>query len=166
MSDLKQLGSFLDPVLAVTFRGKTYQIPAVNAETGLRLQKLVSAGVRTALDDKLDPATIELVSDAEELGFYETVLGPVYDELLADGASFPALKFIGQTALLWHAQDYAMAAEFWSAEGKAPTPNRAQRRTATRTSTGAAATTKPRDSRSGTTTPKATGSRPSSGRKS
>jgi len=163
---LEQLGSFLDPILAVPFRGKTYQVPAVDAETGLRLQKLVSAGVRAATEDSLDPATIELVNDADELGFYETVLGPVYDELLADGASFPALKFIGQTALLWHAQDYAMAETFWRAEGKAPAPNRAARRTATRTSTAAASTTKPRASRSGTTTPKATASRASNGRKS
>lgn len=166
MTSLEQLGSFLDPILAVPFRGKTYNIPAVDAETGLRLQKLVSAGVRSAVEDKLDPATIELVNDADELGFYESVLGPVYAELLADGASFPALKFIGQTALLWHAQDYAMADEFWRAEGKAPTPNRAARRTATRTNTAAAATTKKPASRTGTNTPKATGSRASNGPKS
>lgn len=156
---LEQLGSFLDPILAVPYRGKTYQVPAVDAETGLRLQKLVSAGVRTALEDKIDPATIELVNDAEELGFYETVLGPVYDELLVDGASSPAVKFIAQTALMWHAQDYAMAAEFWRAEGKVPAPNREQRRTATKTRTAAAPTTKRRASRSGTTTPKGTASR-------
>lgn len=166
MSDLKQLGSFLDPILAVPYRGKTYEVPAVDAETGLRLQKLVAAGVRTALDGNVDPATIELVSDADELGFYETILGPVYDQLIADGASGPALKFIGQTALMWHAQDFEMAETFWRAEGKAPTPNREQRRTATRTSTAAATTTRKRASASGTTTPKATTSRRTSGKKS
>jgi len=156
---LEQLGSFLDPFLAVTFRGKTYQVPAVSAETGLRLQKLVSAGIRAATEESLDPASIELVNDAEELGFYEQILGPVYPELLADGASFPALKFIGSTALLWHTQDFATAETFWKAEGKAPEGNREQRRTATRTRTAAAPTTKKRASRTGTTTPKGTGSR-------
>jgi hypothetical protein len=156
---LEQLGSFLDPFLAVPFRGKTYQVPAVSAETGLRLQKLVSAGIRAATEDSLDPASIELVNDAEELGFYEQILGPVYPELIADGASFPALKFIGSTALLWHTQDFATAETFWKAEGKAPEQNRAQRRTATRTSTAAAPTTPKRVSRTGTTTPKGTASR-------
>lgn len=163
---LEQLGSFLDPILAVPFRGKTYQVPACDAETGLRLQKLVSAGVRSAVDNKLDPETIELVNDADENGFYQSILGPVYDELLADGASFPALKFIGQTALLWHAQDYAMASEFWMAEGKVPAANRAQRRTATRTSTAVASTTRKRASATSTTTPKATAPRAANGRKS
>lgn len=166
MTDLKQLGSFLDPILAIPYRDKTYEVPAVDAETGLRLQKLVAAGVRTALDGSVDPATIELVNDEEELGFYETVLGPVYDELLEDGASSPAVKFIGQTALMWHAQDFEMAETFWKAEGKAPAPNRAQRRTATRTSTAAASTTRTPSSPSGTTTPKATTSPRTRGKKS
>jgi len=166
MPDLKQLGSFLDPILAVPYRGKTYEVQAVDAETGLRLQKLVAAGVRTALDGKIDPATIELVSDAEELGFYETVLGSVYAELIADGASSPAVKFIGQTALMWHSQDFDMAETFWRAEGKAPTPNREQRRTATRTSTAAATTTRKRASATGTSTPKATTSPRTRGKKS
>lgn len=156
MTDLKQLGSFLDPILAIPYRDKIYEVPAVDAETGLRLQKLVAAGVRTALDGHVDPATIELVSDADEMGFYETILGPVYDQLIGDGASAPALKFIGQTALMWHAQDFEMAETFWQSEGKAQAPNRAQRRTATRTSTAAASTTKTRASASGTTTPKGT----------
>lgn len=166
MTDLKQLGSFLDPILAVPYRDKTYQIPAVDAETGLRLQKLVAAGVRTALDGEIDPATIELVNDADEQGFYETILGPVYAELIADGASSPAVKYIGQTALMWHAQDFEMAETFWNSEGKAPAPNRAQRRTGTRTATAAATTTRKPSSPNGTTTPKATPSPRTRGKKS
>lgn len=165
-AQLEQLGSFLDPILSVPFRGKTYKVPAVDAETGLRLQKLISAGIRASIDGEVDPETVELVSDADEKGFYQSVLGPVYDELLTDGASFPALKFIGQTALMWHTQDHKTAAEFWDAEGKAPEANRAQRRTATRTATAAATTTKKPASRTGTTTRKATAPRASNGRKS
>lgn len=166
MTDLQQLGSFLDPILAIPYRGKTYEVQAVDAETGLRLQKLVAAGVRTALDGEIDPATIELVNDADEQGFYETILGPVYDQLIEDKVSSPALKFIGQTALMWHAQDFELAETFWRAEGKAPAPNREQRRTATRTRTAAAPTTQTPKSANGTTTPKATTSRPTRGKKS
>ena len=166
MSTLKQLGTFLDPVLAITYRDKTYEIPAVDAETGLRLQTLVGAGVRSAIEGKVDPATIELVSDAEETGFYQQVLGPAYDQLIEDKVSSPAFKFIGQTALMWHAQDFDTAEAFWKAEGKAPTPNRAARRTATRTGTAAAPTTPKRASRNGTTTPKGTPSRAANGQKS
>lgn len=169
MTDLKQLGSFLDPILAIPYRGKTYEVQAVNAETGLRLQKLVAAGVRTALDGEIDPVTIELVNDADEQGFYETILGPVYDQLIEDKVSSPALKFIGQTALMWHAQDFEMAETFWRAEGKAPTPKGPQDhkpKTATRTRTAAASTTRTPKSANGTTTPKATTSRPTRGKKS
>lgn len=145
--NLEQLGSFLDPTLAVPFRGKTYRVPAVSAETGLRLQKLVSAGIRAATENSLDPASIELVNDAEELGFYEQILGPAYPELIGDGASFPALKFIGSTALLWHTQDFATAEAFWKSEGKAPAapgPQDRKPKTATRTRTAAATTTRKR----------------------
>ncbi len=166
MTDLQQLGSFLDPILAVPYRDKIYQIPPVDAETGLRLQKLVAAGVRTALDGEIDPATIELVNDEDELGFYQTILGPVYAELVADGASSPAVKYIGQTALMWHAQDFEMAQTFWASEGKAPAANREQRRTATRTRTAAATTTQKPASRTGTTTPKGTASRAPRGKTS
>lgn len=165
-AELTELGSFLDPTLAVPFRAKTYRIAAVDAETGLRLTRMLSAGVKAAQGEDVDPATIELVADTEELGFFETVLGTVYDELLADKAPFPAVKAIASTALMWHAQGFEQAKTFWDAEGKAPAPNRAQRRTATRTSMAAASTTKKPASRNTTTTPKATAARAANGRTS
>lgn len=153
--DLTELGDFLDPILSIPYRGTRYEVPAVDAATGLRLQKLLAAGIKTQQTGKLDPATIELVSDAEEAGFFETVLGTAYDELIAAGASGPAVKMIASTAFIWHTQDFTAATNFWGAEGKAPAPNRAARRTATRTPTGAGSSTRKRASASSTTTPKA-----------
>lgn len=152
---LEELGDFLDPVLQVQYRGKKYQIQAVSAETGLRFQKLLAVGIKAAQQQNIDAASIELVSDAEERGFYEEVLGDTYDELMDDGATTNALKIIGSTAFLWTTQGFDSAKAFWDAGGKPQAPNREQRRTATRTRTAADATTKPRASRSTTTTPKA-----------
>lgn len=156
MSDLKELGSFLDPTLAIPFRGKVYEVQAVDAETGLRLQKLLATGVKAAQEQDISPEDIELVSDAEELGFYESLLGDTYAELTADKVPYQALKMIGSAVFLWTVQDFEKAAEFWRAEGKVPTPNRAARRTATRTNMGAASTTRKPVSRTTTSTQKAT----------
>lgn len=152
---LTELGDFLDPVLQVPYRGKKYQIQPVSALTGLRFQKLLAVGVKAAQDGNLDPASIELVSDAEERDFYADALGDTYQELLDDGATATALKMIGSAAFLWATQGFDTAKVFWDAGGKSPAPNREQRRTATRTRTAAVATTKPQASASGTTTPKA-----------
>ena len=152
---LTELGDFLDPVLQVPYQGKKYQIQPVSAQTGLRFQKLLAVGVKAAQDGELDPASIELVSDEEELGFYEEVLGDTYEELLAGGVTASALKAIGSTAFIWTTQGFDMAKGFWDAGGKSPAPNREQRRTATKTPTAAARTTRKPSSASGTTTPKA-----------
>ncbi|WP_404285433.1 hypothetical protein [Glutamicibacter arilaitensis] len=152
---LTELGDFLDPILQVPYRGKKYQIQPVSARTGLRFQKLLAVGVKAAESGKLDPASIELVSDEEELDFYQEILGDTYQELLDDGATATALKAIGSTAFIWTTQGFEMAKGFFDAGGKSPAPNREQRRTATRTRTAAANTTKPQVSANGTTTPKA-----------
>ena len=151
MSDLKELGSFLDPTLQVPFRQKTYEFQALDAETGLRLQKIMATGIKLAQTTELNPEDIELVSDAEEDNFLRTVLGETHDELIADKVPFPALKAIAQVVFMWTVQGFDQALEFWRAEGKAPT-NRAARRTATRTRTAAASTGT--DSRTTTKSPK------------
>lgn len=155
MSELKELGSFLDPILAIPFRGKVYEVRAVDAETGLRLQKLLATGVKAAQEQQVSPEDIELVSDAEEMGFYESLLGDTYVELTAEKVPYQALKMIGSAVFLWTVQDFEKAAEFWRAEGKATTPNRAARRTGTRTNTAAATTTRKPASRTTTSTQKA-----------
>lgn len=152
---LTELGNFLEPVLEIPYRGKKYQIQPVDALTGLRFQKLLAVGVKAHQEQHLDPESIELVSDAEERDFYADALGDTYQELLDDGATAVALKMIGSAAFIWATQGFDTAKAFWDAGGKSQAPNREQRRTATRTRTAAASTTKKPVSRSTTTTPKA-----------
>lgn len=152
---LTELGSFLEPVLEIPYRGKKYQIQPVSAVTGLRFQQMLAVGLKVAQEQKLDAESIELVSDADEAGFLEQALGDTYQELLDDGVSTPALKLIASIAFMWNTQGFEAAKNFFDAGGKAPAPNREQRRTATRTRTAAATTTRKPASRSTTTTPKA-----------
>lgn len=152
---LTELGNFLEPVLEIPYRGKKYQIQPVSAVVGLRFQKMLAVGIKVALEQKIDAASIELVSDAEEGDFLEQALGDTYQELLDDGISGQALKIIGSVAFMWNTQGFETAKAFWDAGGKSQAPNREQRRTATRTRTAAATTTKKPASRSTTTTPKA-----------
>jgi hypothetical protein len=162
---LTELGGFLDPVLRIPYRGEHYDVPAASAHDGLILNRLIAEGVNAATGKDIDPASIELVADKDEPGFYTMVLGPAYQQLIDAGATYQAIKNIGIVAMLWHTQGFAAAKEFWVSEGKAPAPNRAQRRTATRTRTAAGATTRKPGSANTTTTPKATG-KAASGRKS
>ena len=151
---LTELGNFLEPVLQIPYKGKLYQIEPVSAVTGLRFQKLLAVGIKAA-QGSLDAASIELVSDEDEGDFLTEALGATHQELLDDGVTAPALKMIASLAFMWNTQGFEAAKAFFDAGGKAPAPNRAQRRTATPTRTAAAATTKKPASRSTTTTPKA-----------
>lgn len=160
MPELKELDDFLSPILSVPARGKEYRINAVDAETGLRLQKMMANGMKISAGLDLTEKDLELVSDEEEEDFFRTVLGPTYDELIADKIPYQGLKAIASLVMIWTTQSFDAAQQYFLAGGKAPAPNRAERRTATRTRTAAASTTKRPASASGTSTrkraPKAT----------
>ncbi|GAA1327608.1 hypothetical protein GCM10009592_14670 [Brachybacterium rhamnosum] len=111
----------------------------------------MSAAERAQRGASKDDDEAQVLSDAEELDLYPDVLGPVYDELLDDGVPFRRLKLAATAAMLWtiHTEDVAL--DYWAAGGKAPAPNREQRRAAT-TRTGGANSTKRRASGTGTST--------------
>lgn len=156
VQDLKELDDFFNPSLLLPINGKEYRVPAVDAETGLRLQNLLSVGLKAASGEDITTKDIELVSDDEETDFFTTILGPVYKELVDDGISYKGVQFISSVVFVWTTQSFEVAKEMWRTGGKAPEQNREQRRTATRTSTAAATTTRKPASRSTTTTRKAT----------
>lgn len=162
---LEELGAFLDPILRIPYHDQNFDVPAVSAHDGLILNRLIAEGVNAATGADVDPTSIELVADKDEPGFYAMVLGPAYGQLMEAGATYQAIKNIGIVAMLWHTQGFDAAKEFWVSGGKAPAPNRAQRRTATRTRTGAASTTRTPGSASTTSTRKGTG-KAANGRKS
>ena len=153
MSELKELDDFLNPTLLVPARGKEYRIAAVDAETGLRLQRMLATGVKAYAGQDLTEKDLELVSDEDEEGFFETVLGDTYHELMADKIPYPGLKAMASLAMIWTTQGFDAAQQYFLAGGKAPAPNREARRTATQTRTAGASTTRKRASASGTSTP-------------
>jgi hypothetical protein len=152
MSELKELDDFLSPTLLVPARGKEYRIAAVDAQTGLRLQKMLTMGVKAYTGTELSKKDLELVSDEEEEDFFKTILGSTYAELLADRIPYAGLKAIASLAMIWTTQGFDAAQKYFLAGGKAPEPNREARRTATRTRTAAATTTRKPASQSGTST--------------
>ncbi|MFE5777078.1 hypothetical protein [Brachybacterium sp. NPDC056505] len=151
MSAFKDLDQFLDDALVLPINGKDYRIPAVSAQLGLKLQRILEVTEDAQNNRASDEDVQELISDAEEMELYPDVLGDAYDEMLADGISYPRLRLAAITAILWNVHGEDMAADYWAAGGKAPEPNRAQRR-APKTPTGGASTTKRPASGSGTST--------------
>jgi hypothetical protein len=81
----RDLREVFDPDLYLTIGGKQYRIPAATMEQAERLKELVLAEV----------------TEAQELAEIEELLGPVHDELLADGVKWPEYLHLGRTALLW-----------------------------------------------------------------
>ncbi|MDQ5861618.1 MAG: hypothetical protein M3536_05065, partial [Actinomycetota bacterium] len=151
-AELTELNDFLNLTLLVPARGKEYRINAVDAETGLRLQKMLAMGVKAYAGKDLSEKDLELVSDEDEEGFFQTVLGTTYAELIEDKIPYPGLKAIASLAMIWTTQGFDAAQQYFLAAGKAPERNRAERRTATPTRTAAATTTKKPASRSTTST--------------
>lgn len=145
--------------------GKTYKVPSPSAKTGLYLTGLADLGTKAAAGADLstsDLATLQLDDDGEK-SLYQRVLGPVYDEMLADGVKWTVLQQIGQDAYLCFAMSSSVADTALSL-GKAPPPNRRTRRAVAKktagrrsaqASTGAATATRRRASTGSSTSPNA-----------
>jgi hypothetical protein len=145
----KDLGDLLDAGLSLPYQGKTYLVPPVDAETGLRFQRLAEVAAQAAQAAEAGQVfEAELLDDAGEVDLYRDALGPAYDAMIADRVPWPMLKVAAVTAWLDAAVSREAAEAYWNAAG-APDPealagNRASRRAAARS-------TRPRASASGTT---------------
>lgn len=137
------LDELLDETLVLPIKGRRYTILAPSADTGLRVQTIVQAAAVAASGGQVDE---EALGDAAEGDLYRDLLGPAYDEMLADGVSWPALKHAARTAIAWVVQDKASAERVWSSGGDPSrlAPNRQARRS------GGANSTKNPGSTSGT----------------
>lgn len=114
--------------------GKAYSIPSPDAETGMRLSVLAEIGTKIKQGVQVsDRDKMRLhFDDDEERDFAQQVLGPVYEEMLADGVSWVRIQRVTQYAYVHFAfspeaaQEAARRGVF---AGKAPARgNRAQRR--------------------------------------
>jgi hypothetical protein len=160
----QDLGDLLDAGLSLPYKGKIYAVPPVDAETGLRFQRLAEVAARAAqaaeTGQELDAVVLD---DADEVDLYRDALGPAYDAMIADRVPWPVLKTAAVTAWLDAAVSREAAEAYWNAAGT-PDPealagNRASRR--------AARSTRQPGSASGTTpTRKATKATGTRGRRS
>lgn len=159
---LKDLRAAINGVHKLPIGGNVYEVQPISAEAGLRFQEVMAVAFKAkkARDagKEYDPTEddIEVLNDQGEREMYRDALGETHDIMVADGVTFDELK-LAALYVTFHAINGPEFADlYWNAGGKAPAPNREARRTATRTRTGAATTTKKPASRTGTTTPRGT----------
>lgn len=144
---LKDLSEILADGHRLPIRGKTYFVPSASAEAGIRFQGLLTVAARAKGAEDYKPSDDEkvLIEDAAELDLVNDVLGAeLVEEMKADGLPYEHLRTCAFYSLLHATQGEDVAERFWESGGKAPAPNRAARRTATRTRTAAASTTRKR----------------------
>lgn len=139
----------LEEPLVLPIRGKDYSIEPASGEVGLQLQEFMSEiqeiARRSKAGEKIDESNVDLGTAAKFDQMEEMSLGKsVRDEMFADGVPLKTIKVAGMAAFYWQTlqDDGETAAAYWASGGKAPKPNRAQRRTATPTRQGAATTTR------------------------
>ncbi|MFI6485153.1 hypothetical protein ACIBH1_45095 [Nonomuraea sp. NPDC050663] len=132
MVKLKELDDFLDDGLELPIKGKTYLVPPASAEVGLYCQRLAEVGMAAAKGQQ-DEGAAEL-DDARESELYRKCLGPVLDEMVADGVSWPRIKHAAITAFFWIAGNDEAAATFWERGPEAAAPEATKGRAASSTS--------------------------------
>lgn len=148
---LKNLMDVLGDGHHLTIGEHTYTVPHLSAKVGNEFQIMltVAAKAQAAEQDgkKYTPTERdkELLNDDEERDLYRDALtSDVYQQMQDDGVPFSAIKLAAMYVILYAVKTPEDAEAFWNSGGKAPAPNRAARRTATRTRTGGASTTRKR----------------------
>ncbi|MFE5852018.1 hypothetical protein ACFQ61_02160 [Streptomyces sp. NPDC056500] len=149
------LSEFLDDFLELPVTGtdgveRIYRIEDPSAEDGVKIERITTLAARMAMGGA-EP-TAPALNDEEEIDLYRMCLGGAYDALEAE-VSWSRFKHVALTAMLWITADRETAQTYWSTGNTPGKANRATRRQAKRDSaSGAAGTTKPRASSSGTKT--------------
>ena len=115
LGDWAELGGLRLPI-----SGKVYQVPPVSAELGPQLQALMSSAGDMA--EGSDPSDVDrqVLDDLGEQDLFRRVLGPVYDEMVADGVPWPALKHAAMTVIFDATIDRETAERYWQTLGKPP----------------------------------------------
>ena len=147
MPNLEQLGDYLKPFLSVPVGDKTYKVPAISAKNALILQESMAAAAQDVADG-VNPNDVQLASDDDTDTYLTRVLGPVYQEMLDNDEPYVAIQHVTALTLAWSFGNFEKALEYHKAGGKVrparPAPKDRQPKTATRTRTAAATTTRKR----------------------
>lgn len=137
--------------LVLPIGGKEYAFPGdVGGESWLLLE-IVGQTIRSGGDVDAVAFTTE-----QETALKAEMYGTARDEMIADGCSGAQLDAVFQTLLSYHLSDrnLEVAEAVWNAQGEAPAPNRAARRSKSTKAT--AKSTRRRGSTGGTTSAKTT----------
>lgn len=123
----EDLDEFFDPTLPLPIGGKTYTIPSPSADVGIRCQRMFSLMRRAAQGHTLtaDEAASLRFDDEDERTWHRTLLGPIYDELVADDVPWAKIQRVSSTAFTWITQGKSAAEAVWTAnrpEAPAPAP--------------------------------------------
>ncbi|GGZ51829.1 DUF7426 family protein [Streptomyces rubiginosohelvolus] len=157
MAEFEALDAYLDDVLELPVTGtdgveRIYRIEGPTALDGVRIEKITTLAARMVAGGA--PIEAQALDDEEEIDLYKACLGSQYEPLLNE-VSWARFKHTAITAMMWITVDRETAAQYWKTGAQPGKPNRAARRKqAARGSSakGAASTTKPRASTSGTKT--------------
>lgn len=151
MTSFKDLDQYLDAELTLPVSGHEYTFAPVSAAFGLRLQRMMRVGMAAAHGDTNEEEVAAAFEDVDDETFYPDLMGDSYQQMLDNGVTLRQLQLVASTVITWNLEGEDAALELWRSGGKAPEPNRAQRRAKT-TRTDGASTTKRPASGSGTST--------------
>lgn len=124
----KDLQEYVEPWIDLPIGGKSYRIDSVDAETGIYCQQVLELGFAAKRGDELSEDDLSSLSldDDEERDFNRRLLGPAYDEMIADRVPWEFVKHAARTVFAWTVQDRATAEAVWMAggspEGRRPAP--------------------------------------------
>lgn len=104
---MRDLAELLDPALPLPIAGVEYRVEC-SAWHGLHLHTLFGAG--TVLND--DEEKIEILA----------ILGPAYEQMLADGVSWARICHAGRSAMLWFGHSPALGQKMWESGGVSGNP--------------------------------------------
>ena len=147
---LKDLREALKSSLKLPIGGTVYEVQPISAELGLRFQDLMDIAAKSKKAQEAqqeytpDDSDVEVLNDAAEKDLYKEALGDAWEQMVADGVRFAELKLAALYVIFHAIYGDTFADAYWASGGKAPAPNRAARRTETRTRTAAGTTTKRR----------------------
>lgn len=95
----QELANMIDGRCPLVVNGHTYHVPQPSVRHGINLTLL------------LGDHTTEL-SDREEYAHIRTILGPVWDEMEANGVGKSLALFAGRVAMLWYGVGPAQAMKY------------------------------------------------------
>lgn len=122
----QDVAEFLEDELHLPIKGKVYDIPPVDALTGLRYQRLLLLARLVAVGEQLtddDLAELRLDDKNQEALYRRLLTDAVFDQMIADGVSWKHLERAGNTAVAFFVEGEDAAQAVWNeAPGKAKTP--------------------------------------------